>query len=127
MFPKRQFIITGQQIKRIRKEMGYTQAQFAAALHMSRGTLSHIETNKKEITEDFLNELYLVMDGRSGPMYPGHVDGSCYSPGPSRYEFKVAEDDYPCRHCVNNSARPGFDLGESPCRQCRYNRRKSYC
>ena len=119
-------MITGQQIKRIRKARGYTQARLADALHISRGTLSHIENNKKEVTEEFLNELYFVVDGRSGPMFPGHVDGSCFLPGPSRYEFKVAEDDYPCRHCVNSSARPGFDLGESPCRQCCYNRRKSY-
>ena len=116
----------GLEIKRLRKARGYTQAQLAALLHISRSTMSHIETNKKEVTEDFMIHLRHVLDGRSGPMYPGDVEGSCHSPGPSRYEFKVAEDDYPCRHCVNNSARSG-DLGGSPCRQCCYNRRKSYC
>ena len=115
----------GPQIKKLRKARGYTQARLAAAMDISRSTLSHIETNKKEVTEDFMIELHLVLDGRSGTTYPGDVEGSSHSPGPSRYEFKVAEDDYPCRHCVNNSARPD-GLGGSPCRQCCYNRRKSY-
>ena len=115
----------GQQIKNARKAKGYNQTKLAHKLHISRGTLSRIENDKKEVTEDFLNELRIALYSRSGSAYPGSGGGACYSPAPSRFERRIAEDDYPCRHCCYNSANRAFDTGESRCEICHYNRRKT--
>ena len=101
-----------------------SQAKVAEALHISRVTMSRIENDKADVTEDFLQELHRVLDGRSGPSGPEGGGVSFYTPVPNRFEFRVAEADYPCRHCRNNSVN-AFDTGESPCGRCGYNRRKS--
>ena len=96
----------GNKIKRARKARGLNQTQLAGKLHISRGTMSRID--------------------RSGPAYPEGTEKSDLTPGQGGFAYAVAEADYPCCHCPNNSTAPGSNPEENPCRVCRYNRRKAY-
>ena len=114
----------GRRIFKARKARGYTQAALAKKMHISRVTMSRIENDKTEVTEDFLRELHSVLTGRTGPAYPVGGGSFGYFPAPGRFEHRVAEEYYPCRNCDYNSANLGLEEGEEHCRFCPYNRRK---
>ena len=117
----------GNMIKKARKAKGYNQTQFANLFQISRGTMSRIENDKTTVSEDLLNDMYVVLFGdRSGPAYPEGTEKSDLTPGQGGFAYAVALADYPCCLCHNNSTAPGSNPEENPCRVCRYNRRKAY-
>ena len=117
----------GNKIKKARKARGLNQTQLAGKLHISRGTMSRIENDKTSVSEDLLNDMHVVLFGdRSGPAYPEGTEKSDLTPGQGGFAYAVAESDYPCCHCPNNSTVPGSNPEENPCRVCKYNRRKAY-
>lgn len=116
----------GQKIRRARKAKGYSQARLAELMHICRATLSRIENDRKDVTEDFLQQLHTILDGRFRPACPEGGGGIFYSPVPNRFAHsRVEEDDYPCRHCSYSSVNFAFDVEESPCGRCHYNRRRT--
>ena len=85
----------GNMIKKARKAKGYNQTQFANLFQISRGTMSRIENDKTSVSEDLLNDMYVVLFGdRSGPAYPEGTEKSDLTPGQGGFAYAVAEKAY---------------------------------